>query len=360
VDSRQAELMLALLRSAAGGAGPAPAGLVDQVLRAPGTDLILRQQNISRRVDPEQYRALLTALPSAEPPELAPADAGERSRRGLEGLRQDVWPALLWGTAHADLLEARIDRLRHADLRSRAAAIAREFLPDGTEPDARLSIVMGGRAGAAAFDGGDIYVDVLALSYKAASGTAGAYPTPEEQVEFFAHEMHHLGLGRTLEKARRGLVLSPEEAHALDALTALVMEGGATYLINAHRDIGAMRRDPAYADFLSKNDALLESCRRVLETVLRASPDAEAYDRATAPLSGNGWHSAGALLLSEIDAAGGLEAVFEVLRDPRRLLFAYDEAVRDRRKTAAWTFDANLAERLRRLGEPSARPRGGP
>jgi len=348
-DLRQAELMLGFLRSAA--SGPAASGLVDSAMHARGTELILKQQNISRRVSPEQYRALLAALPGTTPPDLAPVDASERSRRGLEGLLKDVWPALRWGTAHTDVLEARIDQLRHTDVRAKAAALAQRFLPDGMEPDARVWIVMGGRAGAAAFESGDIYFDVLAMSYKAASGAAGAYPTTEEQVEFFAHEMHHLGLGDALEKARKRLVLSPEEAHALDALTSLVMEGSATYLINAHRDLGAMRRDPNYADFLSKNDALLEICQQIVEKLLNGSPDAEAYDRATAPLSGNGWHSAGAMMLAAIDANGGLDAVMAVMRDPRTLLAAYNRVARPRAGSEAWAFDSDLAARLAKLGE---------
>src|SRR5262245_59625198 len=117
-DLEQAGLMLALLRSAT--SGPAPPSLVDSVMHARGTDLIVRQQNISRRVSPEQYRALLAALPGGEAPALVPVDASERSRRGLEGLRKDVWPALRWGTSHTDLLEARIDQLRHTHVRARA------------------------------------------------------------------------------------------------------------------------------------------------------------------------------------------------------------------------------------------------
>src|SRR5262245_54004062 len=162
---------------------------------------------------------------------------------------------------------------------------------------------MGGRAGAAALSGGEIYFDALASSYKAASGTAGAYPTPEEQVEFFAHEIHHVGLSRAVERQRRVLRLDAAETRGLDFLTSLVMEGSATYLINAHRDLAAMRRDPLYADFLSRGDGLLETSQGILLEILKSSLDAEGYDRAMAPLAGNGWHSAGAMMLAAIDAA---------------------------------------------------------
>ncbi len=347
-DFEQADRMLALLTAASGGTVPAES--VASVLEAHGTELILEQQNISRRVSRDQYRAVFESLAREEPPPLEPVDASERSRRGVEGLRKDVWPALRWGTAHRDLLGARLEAFRKSDVRSRAVALAQKYLPDAEPPEVRLSIVMGGRAGAAALSGGEIYFDVLASSFKAASGASSAYPTPEEQVEFFAHEIHHVGLSRTLERQRRGLRLDPAEERAMDFLTSLVMEGSATYLINAHRDLAAMRKDPLYADLLARGDGLLATCQEILREILKASLDAEGYDRATTPLSGNGWHSAGAMMLAAIDASGGLESVTAVLRDPRALLAAYNRAARSR-KPDAWAFDTELMARVTRLGE---------
>ncbi len=347
-DFQQADRMLALLKAASRGAAPAES--VASALQAHGTELILEQQNISRCVSRDQYRVVLESLSRDEPPPLEPVDASERSRRGVEGLRKDVWPSLRWGTAHPDLLGERLEALRKSDVRSRAVALARKYLPDSEAPPVRISVVMGGRAGAASLSGGEIYFDVLASSFKAASGSAANYPTPEEQVEFFAHEVHHFGLSRTLERQRGGLRLDRAESRAMDLLTSLVMEGSATYLINAHRDLAAMRRDPLYAEFLARGDGLLATCQEILREILKASLDGEGYDRATAPLSGNGWHSAGAMMLAAIDASGGLDAVFAVMRDPRRLLDDYNGAVR-RGNASAWTFDADLAARVARLGE---------
>ena len=56
------------------------------------------------------------------------------------------------------------------------------------------------------------------------------------------------------------------------------------------------------------------------------------------------------MMLAAIDASGGLDAVFAVMRDPRRLLDDYNGAVR-RGNASAWTFDADLAARVARLGE---------
>jgi Putative zinc dependent peptidase (DUF5700) len=348
-DFEQADRMLALLRAASVGSPSKEA--VASVLEEHGTDLILEQQNISRRVSREQYGSLLESLSRDEPPPLEPVDASERSRRGLEGLHKDVWPSLRWGTAHVDLLGARLDALRRNDMRSRAVALARKYLPDAEAPEVRISIVMGGRAGAASLSGGEIYLDVLAFSYRAASGTARAYPTPDQQIEFFAHEIHHVGLSRTLEGQRRALWLDPAEARGLDFLTSLVMEGSATYLINAHRDLEAMRRDPLYSAFLARGAGLLETGQGILREILKSSLDAEGYDRATAPLTGNGWHSAGAMMLAAIDASGGLDAVTAVLRDPRTLLVAYDRAARAHGGPDKWTFDSELAARVAKLGE---------
>jgi hypothetical protein len=269
----------------------------------------------------------------------------------VEGLRKDVWPSLRWGRAHPEVLDARLEALRGSDLRSKAVALARKYLPDTEAPEVRVSVVMGGRAGAASLSGGEIYFDVLAFSYKASTGTGSAYPTPGEQVEFFAHEIHHVGLGRILDRQRQTLHPDAAEGRGLDFVTSLVMEGSATYLINAHRDLGSMRKDPLYADFLKQGDGLLATCQDILREIRKSSADAEGYDRATAPLAGNGWHSAGAMMLAAIDAHGGLEAVMAVLDDPRVLLVAYNRAVRARSGADAWTFDTDLAAHVAKLGQ---------
>src|SRR5687767_13362117 len=58
-DTAQADAMLALLGAAASGeVGDAQ---IDAVMSSAGTTLIVRQQNLSRRITPQQYRTVLAA-----------------------------------------------------------------------------------------------------------------------------------------------------------------------------------------------------------------------------------------------------------------------------------------------------------
>src|SRR5262245_29074358 len=109
-DVTQAETMLDLLRSSV--CGQVDPSIIEAVLNAHGTGLIISQQNISRTVTREQYKTLLSALSCEQWPDIAPVDASERARRGIEGLRKDVWSALRWGKTNTNLLTERIEALR--------------------------------------------------------------------------------------------------------------------------------------------------------------------------------------------------------------------------------------------------------
>ena len=322
-DFTQTELMLDLLRSSA--RGPATQAKVDVVLTAYGTQLIIRQLNISRAVTTDQYRALLLSLSREEMPGIAAAAASERAKRGVEGLQKDVWPALRWGVAHTDLLAQRIAELRALDVSAAAQRMAAGFLPEAVPLTSQLFVVMGGRAGAATLDGNDIYFDILANSYRADRGVT-PYSSPAQVTEFFVHEMHHVGLSQIIDRTRNSLKLGDRERRAFDFLSALVLEGSASYLINGHRNIAEMRRDPIFSDSLKNGDQLLRTCEQVLRAVLEKGLDGEPYEQAITPFVGSGHHCAGAILLNAADRAGGLPSVMAVLRDPRKLLIVYNES----------------------------------
>jgi len=59
VDTAQSQAMIDLLDNCA--AGTVPPGAVEQVMALPGTQLVIAQQNISRRITSEQYRATLAS-----------------------------------------------------------------------------------------------------------------------------------------------------------------------------------------------------------------------------------------------------------------------------------------------------------
>ena len=338
VDLSQADTMLALLRARP----PTPAH-IDAVMAAPGTALIVKQQNLSRRVTAAQYRTTLSAITADTAPAIEPADIGERAKRGVAGLRDDVWPALHWGAANADILAERLAAIRTLDVGPAATRLAVDWLPEPTSPTVRLHVVMGGRAGAAAIER-DIYFDVLAMSHRASVG-ASSYPSPAEIVEFFAHETHHVGFAAQVDRHRRTLRLGAADGRAYDLLVMLVSEGSATYLINAHRDLDRMRSDPQYRDHLADPSRLLATYERLLVDILEHGLDGDGYETALTPLVGSGFHSAGAVILDAIYRSAGRAGVLSVLRDPRQLLVEYAKT------SGLHTFGPALVARTARLGD---------
>jgi hypothetical protein len=345
-DFSQADRMVRLLEQVeAGGVSDA---LVDSFMSEHGTELIIEQQNISRTVTAHQYRQVLESLSEREPPALQPADDGVRARRGLEGLLEDVRPSMLWGMRHRDLLARRVEELRGRDLRSSAIGTARTYLPEEVPLAPCLFVVMGGRAGAAALEDGEIYFDVLATSFRETTGALGPYPSTDEVSDYYAHEVHHLGLSAIIDRARDSLQLSDAEERVFEFLRAIVLEGSASYFITGHGSLAMLEGDPQFAR-LSKGDSLLETAQQILITLSGEQLEEAAYDSVMAPMLGTGWHSAGALILHAIDRAGGFPAVAPVLVDPRKLLVAYNAAQVDLGH-GGWMFDAALAERVQNLG----------
>ena len=344
----QARLMLEVLRAAA--AGPLTEVQMEAVLSSRGTQLVIEQQNLSRQVTPAQYRALLAGLSRAELPALPSTGDGERARRGLDGLRRDVWPALRWGAANVDVLAGRVADLEKLDVGAAAHDLAVSMLPSDAPVPANLYVVMGGRAGTAVLEGGNIYVDVLALSYRAQAGGA-PYPAARELVEMFAHEIHHLGMRPVLARRLNGLHMTPFEQRAFETLAALVMEGSATYLIDARGDLAALRADPTYATYLADPDRLVARLEELLSAIVNRGLAGEAYEQAIAPLWGSGFHGAGALMLDAVWRDGGRKAVMTVVSDPRLLFSAYNAAAaRLSGGRPLRRIDASLAARLSVIG----------
>jgi hypothetical protein len=195
-DFSQAEAMIAFLRSCAA-ENTSPLA-IDHIIGLPGTDLIVKQQNISRSVAMRQYRDVLEAACGGKLAAVKPAGPGTRAERGVEGLTQDVAPSLLWGRQNIPLLESRLEELRRNRSLGEALPLALKYLPRQVPLAPKFYVVMGGGAGAAAIDD-QLYFDVLSSAWRGA--VAKSPPaSPAAVVEFFAHEAHHLGYGQVLER----------------------------------------------------------------------------------------------------------------------------------------------------------------
>jgi len=348
VNVGQAKTFLAYLDGVA--SKTATAAQIEAVLKQEGTELLIAQQNIARRVTAQQYRELLKSLVEKTSKEIAPVDTDQRSRRGIEGLTRDILPSLHWGVENVGLLQARLQALERADVIAAAKKRSDNALPETVATCPRLFIVMGGRAGAAALDNGRIYFDLLITSYRSAARDQPP-PTVSLIETFFAHELHHIALETIIGRKRKQLKLNPKDEKIFNFLQTIVAEGSATYFINANRDIDQLRSDPEYAAHLADENALLLQTSEAARALLTASEiDDARYQEITAGLLGAGWHSVGAVMFSVIEKQLGTSEAFEVMRDPRRLLTVYNRATATDKTSSHFRFDPSLTTRLASLG----------
>lgn len=347
LDDSQARLVLRFLGAVEKNEDAKP--LIDSIMAAPGTGLVIAQQNLSRRVSAAEYREVLVAFAEHRDPRIAVDTTDPRAVKGREGLLHDVLPTFRWGAEHLDLLAARLDTIGGLDIDAAARRMALENLPERVPLEVSEYLVMGGRAGAAATAGG-IYFDVLVTSHR----SGDHFPAPGQVVEFFAHELHHVGMEAILDSRERRLRLDDEARRALDLVRGLVMEGSASYLINGHRDLAAMRIDPGLAAPGDDRERMAR-VERILSGVLESHWTDVQYERAMTDFTGNSLHMTGAAMLDAIWHAGGRKAVMAVLLDPRLLLGRYDETVA--RTTSSYRFPEDLAHRLAELGGSAGRER---
>jgi hypothetical protein len=155
----------------------------------------------------------------------------------VQGLTKDVAPSLLWGREHIAFLKERLTMANENKGFGEIVPLALRNLPEKIDLAPKLYFVMGGRAGTAASDGG-IYIDLLSDAWR--SRESNTPMTPQEMVEFLAHETHHVGYGVILDQKKQQLRLTDGESRAWSFVTAVMMEGSATLLINAQWELGGV------------------------------------------------------------------------------------------------------------------------
>jgi hypothetical protein len=349
VDATQAQAMVKLLEACHAGEVSEPA--IDELLAMPGTRLIIAQQNISRRITSEQYRAVLVAACKGGTAYIQPSDTGTRSQKGLQGLIGDVAPSLLWGRERTAFLEQRLQLAQESKGFGEIVPMALRSLPENVVLSPKLYFVMGGRAGAAAFDDG-IYIDLLSDGWR--SREKNAPMTPQQMIEFFAHEAHHVGYGEILDKRKQQLHLVGGEEQAWSFLSALMMEGSATLLINGHGSWSGLEiQDHIKADLL-RLPQLLPETQTIFQRALDGEMNDQAYQTAVSDFFGEGYHVTGARLLSVIEEVQGNAGVLRVMDDPRGLLAVYNSCAA--KANEPFRFDPQIARQLEQLGMREGRP----
>jgi hypothetical protein len=343
VDTTQAQTMLKLLENCR--AGDVSDQEIEKIMRLPGTQLIVAQQNISRRITSLQYRAVLVAACKGEITQIVPFDSGARAKKGAQGLIEDVAPSLLWGRDNVSSLTQRLALARENKSFSEIVPLALQNLPEKVAISPKLYVVMGGRAGAAALENG-IYIDLLSDGWR--SRDKNTAMTSQQMVEFFAHEMHHVGYSEILDRRKQQLHLVGGEEQAWSFLTALIMEGSATLLINAHGSWPELETQEHIQTDLARLPRLLPETQALLRRTLNGKINDQDYQTAISDFFGEGYHAAGARLLSVIEAVQGKAGVLRVMDDPRRLLTAYNECAG--KTNDPFRFDPQLPKALERLG----------
>ena len=350
IDLKQAELMLDFIKDLEKGLiNPENIG---KILKAEGTELIIAQFNIARKATLEQYGQMLEGLLEDEMPEIHPVDSTERAKRGVIGLKQ-AWSILKWSIGKSDLLEERIASLKGINLYNEAYERAIKFLPGRVEMSPMPFIVMGGRVGAAALKGERIYFDMLTMTR---SSLRKNRPLPGKQViiDFFAHEMHHVGFRKILKRRKESLKLDEKGVLIFGFLSGIVSEGSATYFMDGARNLENLRLRGDFAEVFDNQDEYLRSSEDVISLIESGKiRNDEEYDSATTKFLGNVYHAIGSLMISFIERNCGIEAVMKVISDPRKLLVEYNKAAKvlKAKGEKIYIFDSGLSEKVAALGQ---------
>jgi hypothetical protein len=339
VDSTQARAMLQLLRSCS--KERVAQNQIHHVVGLPGTLLIIGQQNVSRRITSTQYEAILSSACKGEVASIAPSEPGARGEKGVQGLVRDVAPSLIWGREHVPELQSILDSVTRAPDFSQVVPLAAANLPERVTLAPKLFFVMGGRAGAAASDDG-IYIDLLQLRYR--NKESSGQQTAGEMVDFFAHETHHVGYEQILYQ-RKPHHLSQGQAQAWNFLTAVLMEGSATLLINARGDWSRLENMDHLKPDLARLSLLMPKAQELLARSMKGHLDKQQFDDMESLFFGEGFHATGARILGVILRARGKKTVLEVMDKPTTLLKVYNECATQLNES--FRFKPRVADALR-------------
>lgn len=322
---------------------------IDELIDHTGSELIIAQMNLYRSVSKEQYQILMSSLHEDEFPEITPIDSSRRSIKGVRGLKQ-VWNILKWSMNNQEILQKRLDIIKQMDVYQKARNLALSYLPDSVNMNPGMYVVIGGRAGAAALSEDAIYYDLGKMSRmyeERAEEVTNAF-LEMELVDFFAHEMHHIGLSMIRDKQNYDLQPGSKEHQLLSLIDGLVAEGSATYLVSGQRDV---KNIPFY-DAMGDPNRILQKYEEALLKIMKGEIKSEKeYENIRASFAGSLPHVAGSFIFKTIDEAFGLEKAMECIEYPEKLLMEYNQAVvkLESGDQTYYSFKQELAEKLYKI-----------
>jgi len=254
---------------------------------------------------------------------------------------------LIWGRDHVAFLRQRLAAVKGTQDLAEIVPLALQNLPEEVALSPKLYFVMGGRAGAAAIDD-TIYIDLLSDAWRTREKNTPM--TPQEIVEFFAHETHHLGYGQILERQKQSLNLTGGREQAWNFLASLLMEGSATLLVSAHGSWAELEKQNHIRPDLARLPQLLPKTQSLLRQAMNGGMSEQEHQAAVADFFGEGYHATGAWLLNVILKVQGKPGVLKVMRHPATFLTVYNESAA--KLNQPFRFDPLLASELEHLVRP--------
>jgi len=355
VDSIEPDSMITLLQTCA--KGPIPDRQITQTLLFPGGQFMLKELNTLGAVTADQYVEVIKGVCRGEIADIKPSEQTEHGRRGVELLKNEIAPALLWAAKNLDTLQTRLKQMRREPGIGRTAMVAEHNLPEKMILAPRYFYVMGGPVEAAAIDN-QVYIDVLQNAWRSSRNLP--ILQPHDVLVFFADADHHVGYQKILNKKRDSLILSPAELQAWNFLANLMLQGSATFLNDSEGKPENLATIASVAPYQKDLPVLVEEAQRVLARTLKQMMNEKDFAKAIKPFAGNGYAATGAALLAAIQQKRGRDGVMEVMADPRKLLSAYNDSADT--STIKFQFNHDLAVRVQSMGTntsqtmPSATP----
>jgi hypothetical protein len=151
-----------------------------------------------------------------------------------------------------------------------------------------------------------------------------------------------------LDRKKEALHLSVAENQAWSFLQALLMEGSATLLINAHGNWTELESAEHIKPDLRRLPQLFPESQIILQRSIEGSMNSQQYQSSVSDFVGEGYHATGAKLLYVIERVLGKPGVLTVMDNPWTLLTVYNKCAAQ--VNEPFRYETKVAKEVENLG----------
>ena len=319
-DADGAGRMLALLGRLVAGEEVPPAD-EEAVFETPAYRLFFAHHNrfAGRSLGADEFAAMLRAIPGGE---------FETENPQLE----HMWGRFRQVPGRLSALRALHEEIAGGEVVPRAVALARRYLPPEAALDTTVFIVLDGMSGGFVYQG-QVAFDLLQMR------------DAQSFTQTLAHELHHIGVEHLWREQIENAGLPPARRLALEFVAILLGEGSATCLISGPP--AEPEGVEQWQGHMAHLDELFARAEDLLRRTLAGEIDEAAFGTLV-PSFLQGYmgeaYAIGYVVVERLRQALGEEAVLACLREPRRTLALYNQAVE--RLPGAYRFADDLAQAL--------------